>query len=281
MKKFLDRLMGTKPAASPMRDIEALVAPLATPAVHIVSTKSPSLSHFGGAPRLPSDVVWPVKNGVRLGFLARLSLNEIHHACSVPWLPNQGALLFFYDMRNQPWGFDPEDRGSCAVLHVPDLPEVTTETDDGPNGDELPFPHKNICFERIAVLPSGERGPVDALNLTSEESDEYDRIADARFREKPRHQIAGFPTPVQGDDMELECQLVTNGLYCGDPSGYKDPRVPALESGANDWRLLLQFDTDDDLDIMWGDAGTIYYWVREQDARADDFTNSWLVLQCC
>ena len=30
----------------------------------------------------------------------------------------------------------------------------------------------------------------------------------------------------------------------------------------------------------WGDAGTIYYWVEEHRARAGDFSNTWLILQC-
>jgi uncharacterized protein YwqG len=65
--------------------------------------------------------------------------------------------------------------------------------------------------------------------------------------------------------MQLECQLVTNGLYCGDASGYDDPRRRALETGATDWRLLLQIDSDDVLGSMWGDSGRVYFWIREQD----------------
>lgn len=81
--------------------------------------------------------------------------------------------------------------------------------------------------------------------------------------------------------MELECQLASNGVYCGNASEYASPQAVALAPGAPNWRLLLQFDTDDDLDVMWGDAGTIYYWVEEKKARAGNFANSWLVLQCC
>ena len=50
--------------------------------------------------------------------------------------------------------------------------------------------------------------------------------------------------------------------------------------GAANWRLLLQFDTDDDLGVMWGDAGVIYYWVEAPAALAGRFENAWLILQC-
>ena len=33
-------------------------------------------------------------------------------------------------------------------------------------------------------------------------------------------------------------------------------------------------------DVMWGDAGIIYFWIRESDARARRFDASWVILQC-
>ena len=80
--------------------------------------------------------------------------------------------------------------------------------------------------------------------------------------------------------MELESQLASNGLYCGDATSYDDPRVASLRGGSKDWRLLLQFDSDDDLHVMWGDCGKLYFWVREQDARLGRFDAAWVVLQC-
>lgn len=31
---------------------------------------------------------------------------------------------------------------------------------------------------------------------------------------------------------------------------------------------------------MWGDAGILYFWVREQEAAAGRFDNAWAILQC-
>lgn len=273
------RLFQRKRQDTPMRDLATLTAPLASPALHLAVLDTPSLSHFGGSPNLPANVPWPEHNGKRLGFLARLSLPEMHRAHAMPWLPASGALLFFYDIENQPWGFDPKDHSGWAVRHVTDLPSPALPSDAGTGGD-MAVPHRNAGFRRIATLPSWEREAVKALQLTSEESDEFARIADAPFGGKPKHQVAGFPAPVQGDAMELECQLASHGLYCGDSTGYKDPRAAALKDGASDWRLLFQLDTDDDLGVMWGDGGTLYFWVKETDARAGNFTNAWLVLQC-
>ena len=91
--------------------------------------------------------------------------------------------------------------------------------------------------------------------------------------------MLGHPDEIQGD-MKLECQLVTNGLYCGDSTGYEDPRAAELEADASDWRLLLQVASDEDAGAMWGDLGRLYYWIRDQDLRRGAFDASWLVLQC-
>ena len=57
-------------------------------------------------------------------------------------------------------------------------------------------------------------------------------------------------------------------------------RTEALPKGRLEWRLLLQFDSDDDLGIMWGDCGMIYFWIRESDIQAKLFNESWTILQC-
>lgn len=51
-------------------------------------------------------------------------------------------------------------------------------------------------------------------------------------------------------------------------------------TGAGDWHLLLQIDSDDDTGMMWGHAGRIYYWIREQDLMVRVFDEAWLILQC-
>lgn len=274
------RWFGKKDDDTPVRDVAALAAPLAAPAVHVVKIDAPSRSHFGGSPNLPAELAWPVRDGTRLGFLARLSLSEIRRAHAIEWLPEAGALLFFYDMEKQPWGFDPKDRGSWAVLLAPDLPGPISQPEVRKNRDASVLPHRNAAFRRIDALPSTDRDAVSALELSDKESDLYCELATSVFQQEPTHQMAGFPSPVQGDGMELECQLVSNGLYCGDAKGYADTRADALGAGAANWRLLLQFDTDDEMDVMWGDAGVVYYWVEEHQARAGRFENAWLILQC-
>lgn len=80
--------------------------------------------------------------------------------------------------------------------------------------------------------------------------------------------------------MTLECQLVTNGIYAGDASGYKDPRRKELERRVDDWTLLLQIDSDKNAKMMWGDAGMLYVWIRREHLAAKSFDKAWTILQC-
>lgn len=255
------------PPDTPRRNIAALVKPFEMPALHAVHTAGRTRSWFGGDPGLPPGMAPPVHGDKPLTFLARLSLAELHAAGAFDWLPRDGALLFFYDAEEQPWGYDPADRGKWAVLHIAD-------SGDTPSGSQC------IAFTPISTAPSWERPQVRDLALTDAEADDLFALHEAPFGSEPKHQVSGWPAPIQGDNMELDCQLACNGVYCGTPEGYQGTRAKALTAGAPSWRLLLQIDSDERVDYQWGDCGTLYFFVEEQRARAGDFTNVWLQLQC-
>jgi hypothetical protein len=233
MFKIIGDLIRRKQTGAPMRDVSAMTGGLTKPAIHVIVQEEGSLSHFGGSPHLPAEITWPHRNENRLTFLARISLSEVHRTAIIDWLPDSGALLFFYDIEQQPWGFDPKDRGAWAVLHVPDLAGPVASANPS---EDSPLPFKSIGFRAMNSFPSYERDEVASLGFTNGEADKYAEISDLPYQRKPKHQISGYPAPVQGDSMELESQLVSNGLYCGDSTGYNDPRAQSLQSEAHRWR---------------------------------------------
>lgn len=267
-------------AQAPMRDIAAICAAYGQPAAHAIATQAPSNSYFGGSPKLPKGVAWPEKQGQKLTFLANISLKGVQMQCAVDWLPKGGDLLFFYDTENQPWGFDPKDRGGCAVIYVAEPRGTDVDTSSLADTADERCPKTNIAFRPIRSLPATDRDRIGALNLSDEEAEVYWQEMERVHGDAPKHHVAGYPSPVQGDGMELECQLASNGLNYGDGSGYEDPKFQQLAVGASDWRLLFQFDSDDDLGVMWGDCGTLYFWVRAEEAAAGKFENVWVILQC-
>ena len=83
------------------------------------------------------------------------------------------------------------------------------------------------------------------------------------------------------NSMQLDCQLASSGIDLRTDAGYDDPRAAQLEGGAADWMLLLQVDTADEAGWMWGDCGTLYYWIRRPDSLASRFNRVWMIFQCC
>ncbi len=254
-----------------------------SPALHLTATSKPSKSYFGGSPRLANTDDWPRSDVLPLNLIARVSLVEVQAAMTIDWLPKTGALLFFYDTGLEPWGFDPLDADSRAILHVEDLdvalpPESPLRPDEGGKESCISYTRVNMAFKKIMVPASPHR--LGVADLTFDEEQRHKDKAAKIYKEKPSHQLGGFPVPVQGDDMELMCQFASNGLDCGYGIDTTSRRGKKLAAHADEWRLLLQVDSDDDMGWMWGDCGTLYFWIREADAMKGDFSNPWVILQC-
>lgn len=277
-------------------------------------------SHFGGLPWLPADAAWPewdrreslksriarteksfqanpratglrdmaarmreeLSQGPRpLMHLAQLKLSELHASAPLPHWPTDGTLVFFYD-ESQAWGFDPADRGHCQVLYFSAKTEIRPMQPPASLPESARFPARNISFRREWTLPT--RIVNNAIDISIWDNDEYEilchRLMSQDGDKEPVHRCGGHPQEIQGD-MRLECQLVANGLYCGDATGYRDPRANLLSHGESDWQLLFQIDSDEKgPGWMWGDVGRVYFWARKQDIQLADFDRSWAILQC-
>ena len=235
-------------------------------------------SRLGGDPDLPPGAEWPRKDGAPLSFVAQLDLAAVTRHDGEGVLPGVGLLSFFYDATTQEaWGFDPADRGSWDVRHLPAGQQLLRT----PAPDDLAADGRliGVAFRPRAELcsPPYESRVVELLGMSEAELDAYGDLLEPG--DEAIHRALGHPDPVQGE-MQLECQLASNGVFVGGPEGYRDPRVLDLGAGADDWRLLLQVDSDDATDMMWGDAGRIYFWIRDQDLRAGRFEDCWVILQC-
>jgi len=227
------------------------------------------------------SIEWPVWDGKPLAFLAQLNLGDLVQFPFASVLPQEGCLLFFYDARQSTWGFDPKDKESWAVIFQPQSPASFERR--GISSENLRDGFYKLCrFEmnEKVTIPHWESTAIQRLRLGKDEHDAYWELLEEVYPEdEVCHQILGYPQPIQGD-MQLECQLVSNGLFCGDSTGYHDPRAKELAKGVEDWKLLLQLDSDDNAKMMWGDVGRLYFWIHQENLQNRDFGKSWMVLQC-
>ena len=139
-----------------------------------------------------------------------------------------------------------------------------------------------LTVSEVQTLPAADSQTAAELGLSPLERDIYSQVLEQIEEQAPhaaKHQLLRHASTVQGD-MRLECQLVSDGLYCGDASGYESPRARELSSGVARWQLLMQIDSDDNVEMMWGDCGRLYFWLTDDALRREAFGEAWMILQC-
>ena len=235
-------------------------------------------SRLGGEPELPPKTPWPRWNGRPLSFIAQINLDEIAHLIPHNDLPTSGQLSFFYEaVTQEAWGFEPRDRGAAAVLFTPRETAKELRVAPADLAAAGRFTPAVLRASQELTPPAWESYDVAQLDMPEALFSSYADLTAERPYETT-HQLLGNPDPIQ-NDMQLECQLVTNGVDCGGDYT-KDSRVGVLSAGAAKWRLLLQVDSDESIGMMWGDLGRLYYWIHEDDLRQRAWDHSWLILQC-
>jgi len=193
-----------------------------------------------------------------LSLMATLNMKDVADRFSSEWpdvtppFPTTGYMRFYYDMANQPWGSEPFDRDGVKVVWSEQRPNVRGG--------------RSLALTPVVSQPSSERmdDPLD-----DDRYDDYlNALEDLQNPSGLRHQLFGYPVPVQSDDFEQSCVAMAKFAY-------------SLDSAPEEWILLLQLDSDDDMGWMFGDTGTIYYFIRKDDLKNDDFSKVWISLQCC
>lgn len=242
---------------------------------------SESLSKIGGLPFLPSASSWPKdKNGKSLAFLAQIDGADLTGTFAEGTIPSDSLLSFFYDAQEQPWGFDPNDAGSWSVLHHKKSSISLVE--------EFPLDVvENSKFRERLIEPVEELSLPDIFffdqQLRDDHWDDFENLYELRGSELDEDdgtsRFLGHPDIIQNDWRD-ECALVTAGIYCGDGNAYSSEEGKEILKKENDWILLLQIDSDDFTNMMWGDLGRVYFCIRQQDLDAMNFSSVWVILQC-
>jgi uncharacterized protein YwqG len=226
-------------------------------------------SWLGGVPSLPAGIEWPTWRTGPLAFVAALSLAEVHAALPEAPLPSSGSLLLFFDQHATSWGLEPGDEGNGRVLFVPAGEEVAATEPPQGLAEESRWPRRPLRLAPEWTLPDLFSERVEALGIHVDRKDEYAALLDALalrqaprgldvLEETPQHRLLGHPALIQDEPEIAEV---------------------AGEGPEDSWRLLLQIDSEPELDMWWGDAGRLYVYARAADDVIDGRARTWTVLQ--
>jgi uncharacterized protein YwqG len=258
---------------------------LARVSVRLTRGDPGAASYLGGSPDLPREFDWPARDGRELGFLGQVDLEEVAAIDRSLPLPDEGLLLFFYDVAGRPSGLVTAHRGSCSVVHV-DRPRSELERDEShqPVLRELP-----IAMSRELMLPGAWSFHAEALELTADEIDAWDqlreRLADRQGVELEEssadrfalHRVLGYPDEL-GRELEFDCELASAGFDADDVTVYYEARADHEEQ-AREWRLLFQLSADRTLATPREDFERLYICIRDDDLLAGNFDAAWAILR--
>ncbi|MBR2460143.1 MAG: DUF1963 domain-containing protein [Clostridia bacterium] len=250
-------------------------------------------SKFGGKPAVPTGFEWPRfeaenYNGETanrpLSFLCQINLEEIRAYDKENMLPEKGLLLFFYEQESMRWGFDPEDAGCSRVYYYEDVSQLAEATLPDDLKDEFKVKEYDLSFEAKDSYPSFEE--LDCHSDVDCDWDDYEETVEKKDYEieSERHKLLGYADLIQGETL-TECERTKRGLYCGNPESYRNTSKDIeddINKSATEWILLFQMASiqEDDYELMFGDLGNLYFYIRKQDLKERNFDKVWLVLQC-
>lgn len=281
-----------KKAKAPSTEIREAVLSLKRQSIVMETAEgspAPDQSKIGGKPFLPADFVWPTftdkaENTTRpLSFLCQIKLSDVKEFDTEGLLPNKGILSFFYECESFRWGFDPEDRGCARIFYFESTESFVSHSLPIDIAEEYTVPEIAVKFQTKASFPDYEE-----LYLHSDigcDWEQYDEIIeDIGGNTADCHKLLGYADVIQ-NEMLTDCERISRGYYCGDPEAYEkisENDEASIQESARDWTLLLQLSTieKDGFELMWGDCGMLYFYVRKQDLKEKRFENAWFSLQC-
>jgi uncharacterized protein YwqG len=236
-------------------------------------------TRLGGEPDLPPGEPWPEWQGKPMSFLVQIDLATVAGLPGADVLPPDGLLSFFCDAHGAVHNGHP-DAGSWRVLYIPAgaLLERASIPDAVP--EDSVFTACGLTPRPGLSLPYHRDPQILALELSLDESHAYLDVRDPgiEYSIPTEHRLLGWPDIVQNAEMALECQVMSTGR--GWTWGDMDRVRAELAPATAEWRLLLQLASDDAANMMWGDLGLLYFWIREPDLAARDFSRMWMIMQC-
>jgi hypothetical protein len=249
-------------------EITAVLLPLVRPALKL-GTGDGVPVRLGGAPLLPPDEPWPEWNGRPLGFLGAIDFAAFACFGKIPGLPASTAAFYYATETPRPWGDEAAQRDGWRVF-TGTLQTATPKT--------TPYPETTLAASPFLSLPSPQEPAVQRVEtIYSGILPVYTQLHAAWTRHTwpdnaPLHQLGGWPALVQRP-VGPDCLYASTGRALDSP---KPPSLtPEERRTAEEWRLLLQLDSDPRLGWYWGDPGRVYFCNRENTPLEE----TWLTLQ--
>lgn len=186
--------------------------------------------------------------------ICAIDLAEIKDLDKENLLPNEGMLLFYYDLKSNVNGRRfAADKKYYRVEYLPKKKAIK-----GGYG---------LSFKAIDTYPDSDDREIIGLPLEKENPRDF--------------QIRMLGWPIINDNVTMLLDLnrrkfdLSKGL--GDIAPYVIKKVKAE---GTKWIMLLQINSIDNI-LEIGDYGSLYFYIREEDLKARDFSKCYMIREEC
>ena len=218
----------------------------------------PGASKIGGVPDLPEGSLWPEWNGEPLSFLAQFDMAELSQWDLTGRLPTHG-MLYFFITEEAAWT-DLTDPSAWQVLYV-ENPPANARWSLPP--DNLPlssrFRNSAVDFRPTVTLPS--------FDIPKSWNDR----AFERFS-----QLQNRLNAIDGEHLDTRHRVFGNADWI---QHNHHKALETMHPGRN-WRLLLQLGSDERTGMMWGDVGTVYFYISQTALELRKFDHCRVFCDC-
>ncbi|MBC8103100.1 MAG: DUF1963 domain-containing protein [Cytophagales bacterium] len=258
--------------------VESLIVESAVECATLSTTEpddysQPGVSRYGGLPDLPQGMNWPrdTRNR-RLSFLLQVNLAEVPSFAG-KLVPDQGMLYVFA-----------EDWDLIALFYAPASQTLLPASDLEEEGED----EDSLSNEDIAGLKPYHIAIRATIDLPEWTSDAHSAITDALEAEGGDPDAASdqynvLMKTLRGKDNSWAGKLQGRPCWIGYvPDGTHGDEAAALAADPKletEWRLLLLLDTNDAVNMMFGDAGYLQVFIQRDALAQRDFGNLFCQLE--
>ena len=241
-------------------------------------------THFGGIPDVPSDFTWPTFECAtfddgeikprHLNFLMQLDLEQTAALDCDNLLPHEGLLSFFHVIDAEVYGDNEKDMNCFRVFWFKDKSSLKpAQVPDELKGENT-FPAVNIGMKQCPSYITPDDlfdyfyGGKNALDCYWEAV----KNIDGADREESCSRLLGWADWVQYSDVP-KFENIFRGGNADDIQ---------LKNATHEWLLLLELDPIyyKNFELVYGDCGSLYVYIRKEDLLARRFDKTVFTWQC-
>lgn len=255
-----------------------------------IPCKEMGKTKLGGCPDLSKKISWATSkyDNNYLSFLGQINLKEVQQFDEQELLPKKGMLYFFFNLDSgddgkvifsveetelekavPPEEFKEQKKWFLERLFTGKSKKRILKESQIEIHKEYNFPSwDSLRLERIQKITGTDIKPINAFKEGIYE-DSYEQ---GETETTSNHHLTGNYKGIQNEFHELN-------FIDSEIEDFKNLTILEIEKALK-WKLLFQFDSDDNLEISWGDWGRIYFFIHEDDLKNQNFENIKISTDC-